>query len=624
MSRQLIMATLSWMRIKGSSPSSTAGFRLTEYDSFIKKANLPQDSAVVIFDRQGLRLYRYPENDAAALGRPPAAGFEQIAGLDEGTFERKSDDGIYRIFAFKRLRLTESSPPYLLIAAGVPKDKILRKANFAMACNLLILGLAAAIAASLAWFLGNVAFTKPINRLVSAAQRFGSGEMDARTGLPHTHDELGKLAQSFDSMAELLERRNLESKKAEEELTSLFRKNHLILNAAGEGIVGLDEKGTVTFANPAAGEMLGYEEEELIGKDLHPTIHHSFPDGTHYPVTECPMWLCLRNGTGSRVRDEVLWKKDGTNFPTAYSTTPIVENGQVIGAVVTFRDISVRKRAEKELGESEEQFRATFELAAVGVANLALDGRWLRVNTKLCEILGFSREEMLQRSFQDITHPDDIKACLMLGAQLIPGKIGSYSLEKRYVRKDGGIVWCNLTVALARDDDGQPRFFIAVIEDITERKRTREALSESEARLRQIVDLVPHMIFAKDRDGKYLLVNKAVAEVYNTSASALMGKYHAGIHPNERELQNMLNDDREVMTKGESKFIPEEPFTDAKGNLRFLQTTKVPFHIPDNKMPAVLGVAINITDKKRAEEALRENQSRLELALDPPIWVCGA
>ena len=131
-------------------------------------------------------MYRYPENDAAALGRPPSAGLEQIAGLDEGTFERKSDDGVYRLFAFKRLRLTESLPPYLLITAGVPKDKILGKANFAMACDLLILGLAAAIAASLVWFLGNVAFTRPINRLVSAAQRFGSGEMDARTGLSHT------------------------------------------------------------------------------------------------------------------------------------------------------------------------------------------------------------------------------------------------------------------------------------------------------------------------------------------------------------------------------------------------------------------------------------------------------
>ncbi len=210
------------------------------------------------------------------------------------------------------------------------------------------LALFASSAMRLAWTksVTSTTLTRPIDRLVGAAQRFGSGEMDTRTGLPHTHDELGKLAQSFDSMADLLERRNLERKKAEEDLNSAFRQNHLILNAAGEGIVGLDEKGTVTFVNPAARQMLGYEEEELIGKYLHPTIHHSFADGTNYPVTECPMWQCLQTGTSNKVRDEVLWKKDGTSFQTAYSTTPIVENGQVVGAVVTFRDITVRKRVE--------------------------------------------------------------------------------------------------------------------------------------------------------------------------------------------------------------------------------------------------------------------------------------
>jgi PAS domain S-box-containing protein len=101
------------------------------------------------------------------------------------------------------------------------------------------------------------------------------------------------------------------------------------------------------------------------------------------------------------------------------------------------------------------------------------------------------------------------------------------------------------------------------------------------------------------------LANKAVAEVFNTSLSTLTGKYHADFHHYESELQNMLQDDREVMTKGETKFIPEESYTNAQGNLRFLQTTKVPFHLPGDKTPAVLGVAIDITERKRSEEALQ-------------------
>src|SRR5208283_3345775 len=120
----------------------------------------------------------------------------------------------------------------------------------------------------------------------------------------------------------------------------------------------------------------------------------------------------------------------------------------------------------------------------------------------------------------------------------------------------------------------------------------------------------------KDWDGKYLLVNKAAAEANNTSVSVLTGKYHADFHPDESELQNMLQDDREVIMKGETKFIPEEPYTDAHGNLRFVQTTKVPFHIFGDKTPAVLGVAIDITDSKRAEEVLRESEEQFRALVE--------
>ena len=146
-----------------------------------------------------------------------------------------------------------------------------------------------------------------------------------------------------------------------------------------------------------------------------------------------------------------------------------------------------------------------------------------------------------------------------------------------------------------------------------ERKRAEEALRESETSLRQIIDLVPHKIFVKDQDGKYLLANKMCAEFYDTTAGELIGKCHADFHPDEGQLQNMLRDDREVMTKGESKFIAEEPFTDARGNLHYLQTTKVPFHTPGNGTPAVLGVSMDITGIKRAGEVLRESEAKYRL-----------
>ena len=137
--------------------------------------------------------------------------------------------------------------------------------------------------------------------------------------------------------------------------------------------------------------------------------------------------------------------------------------------------------------ESEDRFRATFDQAAVGIGHAALDGRWLRVNQTLCEILGFTRDELLARTFQDVTHPDDLEAGLGPVRRLVAGEIGAYNLEKRYVRKDGSAVWVEITTTLARPPAGPP-YFIGVVQDIAARRRTAEALHQSEARLRFVLD----------------------------------------------------------------------------------------------------------------------------------------
>jgi PAS domain S-box-containing protein len=139
-----------------------------------------------------------------------------------------------------------------------------------------------------------------------------------------------------------------ELKEAEKSLEQLRNQLELILNAAWEGILGLDVNGKHTFINPTAAKMLGYEVKELIGKHSHSIWHHSKADGSPYPEEECPIDHTFRHGIINHVRDEVFWRKDGTSFQVAYSGTPLMEEGRIIGAVVTFWDISERKRAELE------------------------------------------------------------------------------------------------------------------------------------------------------------------------------------------------------------------------------------------------------------------------------------
>lgn len=143
-------------------------------------------------------------------------------------------------------------------------------------------------------------------------------------------------------------------------------------------------------------------------------------------------------------------------------------------------EITARKQAEDALRESRERFRATFEQAAVGIAHVSLDGSWLRVNERFCAIVGYSREELLPRTFQDITHPDDLAADLQFLTELLSGTIDHYQMEKRYIRKDGSRVWVLLTVSLVVES-GRPAYFISVIEDIDARKAAeaeRDALLE--------------------------------------------------------------------------------------------------------------------------------------------------
>ncbi|WP_240324436.1 sensor histidine kinase [Trinickia diaoshuihuensis] len=153
---------------------------------------------------------------------------------------------------------------------------------------------------------------------------------------------------------------------------------------------------------------------------------------------------------------------------------------------------SVRQKSEaleealQSLRDSETRFRTTFEQAAVGIAHVGTSGRWLRVNQKLCDIVGYTREELLTKTFQDITHPDDLDTDLAQMRQVLDGRLHTYTLEKRYLRKDGSEFWIELTVALVRDEAGLPDYFISVVADISDRKRAEEALRISREELRHL------------------------------------------------------------------------------------------------------------------------------------------
>ena len=166
-------------------------------------------------------------------------------------------------------------------------------------------------------------------------------------------------------------------------------------------------------------------------------------------------------------------------------------------------------------GETNEiRFRATFEQASVGIALLETDGRWRQVNDKLCSIIGYSQQELLALTFQDITHPDDLDTDLALATQVLAGEIDHYTLEKRYIRKDKAIVWINLSVSLTRDANGQPQQFISVVEDINARKQAEFSLERLRCELEQRVQQRTEELHNANQ-----LLSQAVAELRQSQAS---------------------------------------------------------------------------------------------------------
>lgn len=143
------------------------------------------------------------------------------------------------------------------------------------------------------------------------------------------------------------------------DLETLRRQHELILNSVGEGVYGLDRQGKVTFVNPAAAKMIGWQVKELIGKSMHAVLHHSKPDGQPYPVHECPIYEAFRDGRIHRANTEVFWRKDGSSFPVEYISTPMQdEQGSLVGTVVAFQDITQRKWAEAVLQRTNEELEA--------------------------------------------------------------------------------------------------------------------------------------------------------------------------------------------------------------------------------------------------------------------------
>ena len=386
--------------------------------------------------------------------------------------------------------------------------------------------------------------------------------------------------------------------------------NRLILDSAGEGICGVNAQGITTFINPMAEQLLGYSSNELLGNSLHALTHHTRPDGSPYPQQECPILLSIRDGVVHQGDDEFMIRKDGTGFPVTYSSRPIITEEKIIGAVICFRDNTEVKKVEEQL----RQLSRAVEQSPVAIVTTNPAGDIEYVNPKFIEVTGYTLEEVLGKNPRVLKSGDKSSEVYReLWTTIVSGK--EWHGEFHNKKKNGELFWESASISPIRDSTGRVTHYIAIKEDITERKRTDEALRESESRLRAITDSAQDAVLMMDPKGKISYWNPAAERIFGYTREEAIGQIlHTYIVPKRyQEAHNAAFPLFQQTGKGSVVGTTLDLNAIRKdGQEIAIQLSLSAIQI-EGKWHAV-GLLRDITDRKRAEAELIETNLNLEIA----------
>jgi PAS domain S-box-containing protein len=378
----------------------------------------------------------------------------------------------------------------------------------------------------------------------------------------------------------------------------------LLMESTDQGIYGIDRQGRCTFVNPSAAQMLGYHPDELIGERMHRLVHHTRSDGSPYPVEECPIYKAFEENRGTRVDNEVLWRRDGTPIPVEYSSYPIAREGVVEGAIVTFVDITERKRAEEKLKESEERFRLLAENAKDIIYRYRLKPTpgFEYVSPSATDLTGYTPEEHYAdpELGMKLVHPDDKH---ILEAFLRSPESADKVLTLRWISRDGRVIWTEQQITMFYDDQGELVAIEGIGRNITERKEVEDALRQSEERFRSLVQNASDIIIILEADGTIRYASPAIERVLGHRTEDVVGKNAvAFVDPADRTRAMRIF--AEAMEKPGIRPPVEFRLRHEDGTWRHLEINRS--NLLDD--PAVGGIVFNlrdVTDRKVAEEQLR-------------------
>ena len=404
-----------------------------------------------------------------------------------------------------------------------------------------------------------------------------------------------------------------ERKALEKELVLRQSRFDAFFEAAPAGLMIMDNQVRFVHMNKTLAQMNGLDVAFCLGRTLTevlPELGETLEPIIRQILTTGEPMLNLELSAESA-------KQPGVELHCIASYFPLIgEDGKLIGIGGVLIEITHCKQAETALRESEERLGAIFNQAAVGINLAQLNGSSLLVNQKFCDLVGYTQEEMLLRTFQEITHPEDLSIDWEYACQLIAGEIQTYSIEKRYLHKQGFLVWVNLTMSLVRSPDGEPKYMISIVQDISDRVALEKELALRQARFDAFFTTAPVGLEIIDKELRFAHINQTLAEMDGCSVAQHQGKTIAQIVPKmasdlEAMCQHILTTGESILNLEEVGETPKEP-----GVLRYWMSSRFPLLGEDDQPIAVGGVCIEITERKRTEEALKASEAQLRLALN--------
>jgi len=389
-----------------------------------------------------------------------------------------------------------------------------------------------------------------------------------------------------------------ERKQAEESSALLAS----IVEFSDEAVGSVTLDGTITRWNKSAEALFGYTADEIIGKNASVLEPPGCRDEGSHTLAKAG------NGAG-RSCETVRLSKDGRRIDVTVTVSPIRDSdGEIVGSTVIAHDIGERRRAAQKLRDSEERFRSAFENAPFGMALTATDGRFVQVNATFCRMLGYSERELLALGWPELTHPDDLEAGRGTLERLLGAPSACVEMEKRYLHRSGSVVWVRVRLLLVRDGAGSPLYFVAHVEDISERRRAEEALRESEERFRVMADGCPAFMWVTDAEGGVRFVNRTYQEFFGMTIEEVEGgMWRTLLHPDDAP--NYLAT-RQRAVEERAPFRAEARVRRAGGEWRWIATYAEPRFSPGGEFLGHVVLSPDITERKQAEEALQSSEEK--------------